>query len=335
MNSEALARLGRPVHSGATDPDKVDFTVGANPRRPSGVANVYESALSAARRHPADDYVEYRTAAAEHLGCDPRDVIPCSGDYSGIRLVCDLLLEEGDSVLTRTPGCEEYPREAHVHSATPDRVPHDRLLETDPDPYDAVILCHPLVQTGSQYETSDLLTFVDRCREVDVPVVVEETFLDLAGRPTLAGVDGVVAVRSLGEAYGLPGLRMGAVVATGSLREDLDLVRPCWELSVPGAIVGEYCLDQESFLPESRDRIDAERDRVCERLADRFDVVGATGVFVNVEAGAEDSTRIVSELREQGLIVRDGSQHHGLDNNLLLSLRRRDDNDRLLAALDV
>lgn len=312
-----------------------DFTTGANPRRPPGVANVFESTLSAACRNPPDDYVEFRTAAAAHLGCEPREVLPCSGEFAGLRLVCDLLLDESATVLTRVPGCEEYPREAHVQGATPERVDHDEFVETDPEPYDAVVLCYPNVLADPAFETGDLLDFVDRCRAVDVPVIVDETHADLAGRPTFAGTPGVVAVRSLGEAYGLPGLRMGVAVATGDLRDRLELARTCWGLSVPGAVVGEYCLGHDAFLEDSRERIDAERERVVARLEDRFEVVGAHGVFVTVETRDEKPAPIVEGLRERGILVRDGRLHDGLDEHIVVSLRGERDNERLLDALSV
>lgn len=335
MNTEALEGLGRPVYGGFADADVTDFTTGANPRRPPGVAHVFESTLSAARQHPPDDYVEFRNAAADHLGCDPRGVLPCSGEFAGLRLVCDLLLDESDVVLTRVPGCEEFPREAHVQGATPERVGHDAFLETDPEPYDAAILCYPNVLSGPAYETGDLLDFVERCRTADVPVVVDETHADLAGRPTFAGTPGVVAVRSLGEAYGLPGLRMGVAVATGALRDRLELARTCWGLSVPGAVVGEYCLRHDSFLADARARIDAERERVIDRLSERFDVVGAHGVFVTVETRDEDPAPIVEGLRERGILVRDGRLHDGLDDHLIVTLRGERDNEKLLEALSV
>jgi threonine-phosphate decarboxylase len=335
MNLEALAGLGRPIYGGHTDPDVTDFTTGANPRRPSGVANVFESTLSASRTHPPDDYVEFRTAAAAHLGCAPRDVLPCSGEFTGLRLVCDLLLDESDTVLTRAPDCEEYPREVHVQGATPKRVPHDEFLDADVDGFDTAILCYPNVLTGPAYETGDLLDFVDRCRQADVPVIVDETYVDLTEKPTLAGTPGVVVVRSLGEAYGLPGLRMGVVVVSGVLRDRLELARPCWGLSVPGAVVGEYCLKQESFLTASRERLDAERARVCDRLESRFDVVAETGVFVTVETREEQPAPIVERLRERGLLIRDGRHHDGLNDHLIFSLRSQRDNDTLLEALSV
>lgn len=335
MDVDSLAGLGGPAYRGTTDPDLTDFTGGANPRRPSGVAGVFESALSAARRHPADDYVEFRTAAAEHLGCEPRQVLPCSGEFNGVRLVADLVIEPGDSVLVQTPGCAEYPKEVTLQGATPVSVPHRELLDSDPSGHDAVILCHPNAKMGPTYETGDLVDFVERCADADTTVIVDETYLDLSGRATLSGLPGVVAVRSLGEAYGLPGLRMGVVIATGELREQLEVARTAWGLSVPGAVVGRYCLEQESFLAESRERIADERERLRRRLETRYEVVNASAVYLCIEVGDADATALTADAREAGLVISNGRQYDGLDNHVVFSIRRREANDALLEVLGV
>lgn len=332
MNTEFVDGVERPPGRERAEADLTDFTIGANPRRPPGVAGVFDSALAAARERPSDDYLGYRAAAAEQLGCEAAQVLPCSGEFSGMRLLFDLLVEEGDSVLTQTPGCQDFPRETRLQGATPVRRSHETLLEADPADHDAVVLCRPNTTAGPSYETGDLRSFVERCRAEDTAVVVDETYLPMLGKPSFAGVEGVVVLRSLGEAYGLPGLRMGVVVATGQLRERLDVARTSWELSVPEAAVGEHCLRQEGFLEASREHIDEERERLRRRLERRFEV-DAEGVFLRLET--ERAEEIAADLKDQGLLLADGSAHVGMENRLVMTLRTPAENDRVLDALGV
>lgn len=332
MNVEHVDRLERPPGRERAEAGLTDFTVGANPRRPPGIASVFDSALVAARERPSDDYLGYRAAAAEQLGCEAAQVLPCSGEFSGMRLLFELLVEDGDSVLVQTPGCQDFTRETRLQGATPARRSHEALLEADPAPHDAVVLCRPNPHAGPAYETGDLLEFVERCRAADTAVVVDETYLPMLGKPSFAGTDGVVVLRSLGEGYGLPGLRMGVVVATGTLRERLDIARTSWELSVPEAAVGEHCLRQEGFLEESRERIDEERDRLRRRLEQRFEVT-AEGVFLRLET--ENPEEIAAELKQQGMLVADGADRVGIEHRIVVTLRTQAENDRLLDAFGV
>jgi len=293
---------------------------------------VFESSLAAARDRPSDDYLGFRAAVAEQLGCASRQALPCSGEFAGMRLLFDLLVEAGDSVLTQTPGCEDFTRESRLQGATPAWRSHESLLDADPTGHDAAVLCHPNPSAGPDYETGDLLGFVERCRAADTTVIVDETYLPFTEKQTLAGVDGVVVIRSLGEAYGIPGLRMGIAVATGTLRDRLETARTSWGLSVPGAAVGEHCLRQESFLEESRERIAAERERLLNRLPPRYDA-NAEGIFVRIET--DDPGAIADRAREEGLLVADGEQRAGWENQVIFAQRTPDENDRLLDALGV
>lgn len=332
MHPETVDQLDRPPGRERAAVELTDFTVGANPRRPPGVAGVFESSLAAARERPSDDYLGFRAAAAEQLGCEARDVLPSSGEFAGLRLLFDLLVEKGDSVLTQTPGCADFPRESRLQGATPVQRSHGSLLDADPAAYDAVVLCHPNPSAGPPYETGDLLGFVERCRAADTIVVVDETYLPFTDRTTLAGVDGVVVLRSVGEAYGLPGLRMGVIVATGRLRNRLETARSSWGLSVPGAAVGEHCLRQDAFLTESRERLAEERDRLQTRLSSRYDV-NADGIFVRLEH--ENPTAVADRAREAGLLVADGEQRLGWHDRVVFAQRTPAENDRLLEALGV
>lgn len=332
MNTDQVDSLERPPGRERAETELTDFTVGANPRRPPRVASVFESALAAARERPDDDYLAYRAAAAEQLGCAAAQVLPCSGEFSGMRLLFDLLVGDGDSVLTQTPGCQDFHRESKLQGATPAHRQHTEFLDADPEPHDLAVLCRPNPKAGPSYETGDLLGFIERCRAVNTPVVVDETYLPMLGNPSLAGVEGVVVLRSLGEAYGLPGLRMGVVVATGRLRDRLDTARTSWELSVPEAAVGDHCLRQEGFLAESRERIDEERERLRRRLETRF-AVNAEGVFLRLET--DRPQEVAADLKEQGLLLADGTGHVGLENRLIMALRSPQENDRVLEALGV
>ncbi|AEN06765.1 aminotransferase class I/II-fold pyridoxal phosphate-dependent enzyme [Halolamina sp.] len=332
MNADRVDELGRPPGRERAEVEFTDFTVGANPRRPPGVASVFDSALIAARERPSDDYLAYRAAAAEQLGCEASQVLPCSGEFPGMRLLFDLLVDDGETVLTQTPGCQDFPRETQLQGATSVPRSHDSLLDADPTDHEAAVLCRPNTTAGPDYETGDLLTFIERCREADTVVIVDETYLPMTGKPTLSGVEGVAVLRSLGEGYGLPGLRMGLIVATGQLRERLDTARTSWGLSVPEAAVGEHCLRQEGFLGESRERIAEERERLRARLETRFEV-SAEGVFLRLETDTPEE--IAANLREQGMLVADGSDHPGMENRIVITLRTPPENDRLLDAFGV
>ncbi|WP_459878691.1 threonine-phosphate decarboxylase CobD [Halorubrum gandharaense] len=335
MDLNALDASTRVPHGGTNDPHVIDFSANTNPESPSGVAQVYDAALPASRRYPADDYGEFRGAAADYVGCDPRQVIPSAGSLAGMRLLFSVVLSADDSVLVPSPSFGEYAHEARLQGATVERVPHDAILDADPSEHALVVVCTPNNPTGEAAETGDLRALAERCRAAGTTLLVDEAFLDYADRCSMAGEPGVVVARSLTKVFGLPGLRAGFLVATGTLRDRLDTARVSWGLSTPAAAVGVHCMRDRAFVEETREQVAAERKRMRDRLAERFTVFPSDAPFLLLDVGDADPDVVLDEARSEGLVLRDARTFDRLDNHLRTAVRRPAENDRLLAALGV
>ena len=333
MDPEAVDDVGR-VHHGSTDDARVlDFSANTNPNRPPGVVSVYDAALSASRRYPHDDYVSYRVAASEYVGCDPKHVVPAAGGLAALRLAFEVSVAPGDPVAVPEPSFGEYAREVALQGATPAFVPHDEILDTDPAEYAAVVVCNPNNPTGDAYESVDLRAYAERCREAKTVLVVDEAFLDFTDRPSLAGEGGVVVARSLTKMFGLPGLRAGFAVAIGELADRLSAARPTWGLSTPAAQVGIHCMRQTEFVDKTIERVRTERARMRDALAPSFGVYPSDAPFLLLDVGGRDVSAVLDAARERDMALRDATTFRGLDSHVRVAVKRPEQNDRLLALL--
>lgn len=335
MDPTALDEVSRVAHGGTDDPHVIDFSANTNPETPAGITPVYDAALSASRRYPADDYGEFRSAGAAYVGCEPTEVIPVAGAMDGMRLLFTMLLDGGDSVLVPEPSFGEYDREIRLQGATPVGNAHDAILDADPSDHEVVVVCNPNNPTGEALETADLLAFADRCRDAGTTLFVDEAFLDFTPRASLAGEPGVVVARSLTKMFGLPGLRAGFLAATGRLRDRLDAARVSWGLSTPATSVGTYCLGREGFVERTRERVERERERMRERLSTRWTVCPSEAPFLLFDVGDDDVDGVIDAARERGIVLRDARTFERLDNHIRTAVRRPTENDRLLDALGV
>lgn len=333
MDGESSRSFGRGPDGGGGDRNVLDFVTPVSPRRPDGVARVYETALSSARTYPPDDYTEYRIAAAEYVGCDARDVIPTAGGLGAIRLAVSATVETGDSVLLPEPGFDEYTREIRLAGGVPAFVAHDELPDRDPEDHALAILSNPHNPTGEAYSSARLRTFAERCRHAGTTLLVDEAFLGFSDRPTMAGLDGVVVARTLSHLFGLPGLRMGFAVATGDLGDAVETARPSWNLSTPAAQVGEFCMRREEFVRDTRELVREERERVAAALSRRFEVRPSAAPFLLVDLGDRPVKPVVEDLRGRGVAVRDATTFRGLDSHVRVTIRRPPENDRLIEAM--
>jgi threonine-phosphate decarboxylase len=335
MDAEALDDIDRVPHGGATDPGVIDFSANTNPETPSGVTAVYDSALSASSRYPADDYVPFRAAAADYVDCAPTEVIPTAGAMAGMRLLFALALDDGDSAVVPEPSFGEYAREVRLQGGRPVPVAHDAVLDVDPADHALVVVCTPNNPTGELVDRDDLLRLAARCRGAGTTLFVDEAFLDFTPQRSLAGEPGVVVGRSLTKIFGLPGLRAGYLVATGRLRDRLDRGRLPWGVSTPAAAVGTHCLRRTEFVERTRERVAAERERVRERLATEWEVYPSDAPFLLFDTGTDDPDAVLAAARERGVVLRDARTFPRLDGHLRTAIRRPRENDRLLDALGV
>jgi threonine-phosphate decarboxylase len=333
MDPDAVADVTRVPHGGASDATLLDFSANTNPDHPQGVVSVYESAYGAATRYPEDDYCEYRTAAGEYLGCEPLNVVPTAGGIEALRLAFGVTLGADDDALLPKPSFGEYEREVRLQGATPTFTAHDGLLDTDPAPYGAVVVCNPNNPTGDGYPRAELVAYAERCRAADTVLIVDEAFLDFTDHRTLAGEPGVVVARSLTKIFGLPGLRMGMAIATDDLRDRLDAARPAWGVSTPAADVGTYCLRRTKFVAETRDRVRRERRRMTDHLRDAFEVYPSEAPFLLLGVHDRSVRDVIDDARREGIVVRDATTFRGLDSHIRVAVRRPAENDRLLDAL--
>jgi threonine-phosphate decarboxylase len=333
VNPEATRRVERVPHGGCTDPTITDFSANVNPRVPPGVSQVYEGALAASKRYPDDDYAAYRTVAGEYVGCEPREVIPTPGGLAGIRLAIGAFVETGDSVLVPYPSFGEYEREVELQGARVERVAHDAVLEADPADHSMAIVCNPNNPTGTAYEADALRAFLDRCRSAGTVLLVDEAFLGFTDQPSLAGLEGGVAVRSLTKLFGLPGLRAGFLAASGGFADRLERARPAWNLGTPAARVGAHCMRQREFVAETRERVASERARMATALTERFEVFPSEAPFLLLDVADPGVDEVLSALCAGGLTARDARSFRGLDSHLRMAVRLPEENDRLLDVL--
>lgn len=334
MDPDSVAGSERVPHGSSDDPDALDLSANINPRVPDGTRAVYEAAFESARSYPNDDYPEFRAAAADYVDCSPESVVPTAGGLAAIRLTIGVTVSPGEDVLVPSPSFGEYAREVELAGGHPQFVAHDELLDCDPTEYAMAVVCTPNNPTGDCYGKDDLEDFADRCAAADTVLLADEAFLGFTDRDSLAGREGCVVARSLTKLFGLPGLRAGFAVADSKLRDRLETARPAWSLGGPAAAVGAHAMRDETFITETRRRIERERAYLRAELTDRgFDVRPSDAPFVLVEVG-EEPTGLLAACRERGIVLRDATTFRGLTSHVRIAVRNREASNRLLAALD-
>jgi histidinol-phosphate aminotransferase len=202
-----------------------------------------------------------------------------------------------------------------------------------------VYVCNPNNPTGTWFDSARLRGFLERM-PAHVLVVVDEAYLEYVEAPGLhsalaflAEFPNLVVTRTFSKAYGLAGLRVGYACADPRLLAVLERLRESFTVGLPGLAGAQAALADQEFVAQVREATRVERDWLGAELARRgLRVAPSQTNFVLVDLGRA-AAPIEAALVERGVVPRPMAGY-GLPDCLRLSLGRRADNQRLLAALD-
>ena len=191
-------------------------------------------------------------------------------------------------------------------------------------------LCNPNNPTGELLP----LSFIEELAGVAGGVVaVDEAYVETSGVTALPLIDrmpNVVVVRTLSKAFGLAGVRVGYALAGPAISSVLRRVRPPGSISVVSAALGTQALSDLGGMRQRVQLIIDERSKLQRELGSLgLDVRDSAANFLLVRAGLKAAPRLLRD----GLVVRTFPPTSPLAEYVRITVRRPEENARLLAAL--
>jgi cobalamin biosynthetic protein CobC len=152
-----------------------------------------------------------------------------------------------------------------------------------------------------------LLALADRLRPHGGLLIVDEAFMDASARDeSLAsevGRGNIVALRSFGKFFGLPGLRLSFALTSPKIAAELAAALGPWPVSGAALAIGAMALADKAWIEKTRSALAAASRRLDAKLAQAgLQVVGGTSLFRLVETARADA--LFRHLGERGIFVR-------------------------------
>jgi len=318
---------------------RLDFnenTVGCSPRVLERLRRLGAEELA---RYPEREAVEANVADA--LGVATPELLLTNGVDEAIHLLCETYLEPGDEALIAVPTYSMYriymmaagAQVVAVPSSADFSFPGDELCKRITKRTRLIAIANPNNPTGTIAPMEDLQRIARAAP--DAAVLIDEAYFEFYGQSMLAArkeFANVFVARTFSKAYGLAGLRLGALV--GDAEQMLAVRRVCSPYNVnavalaclPEALSDQAYIQQYvSEVRESRARL----ERALEASGVQFWTTHANFVLARVGAAAG----FVEQMRRRGILVRDRSSDHGCEGCVRITLGPREHADRLLTAL--
>lgn len=320
----------------------IDFSVSLNPYP------VPLPVLQACQHYPLSEYSDDRDLAdalTAVLGLPPGCVLPVNGASEAIYLAAQALTAPGLPVLIPSPCFSDYARASLLHGG----VVHS--LKTEPPCFDlkpgkiidtlrkskpsALWIGRPQNPTGVLWDLETIHTVRKVCCETGTVFVVDEAFINLSSaEPLPAPEENLVVIRSMTKDFGIPGLRLGYIIAPEEVIGILKKGRIPWSVNSAAISAGLSCMENLPVFRAQWKELAGETAWLKEQLSLlQFNPLGGSANFLCVSApAAAAALDLPRKLVGNRIKIRDCA-NMGAPGFFRIGTRTREENQTLVTCL--
>jgi len=327
--------------------DLVDFSANINPLGyPPGAEVAAAEAWEVMTHYPDRQCQDLKEALAAYHGLSPDEILAGNGSTELIYLVVRALRPR--RALIVTPAFSEYEAACRMYQAPvvfhPTAEEDSFTLRRPPDlgGADLVFLANPASPSGALLTPGELLPLVEALAASGSYMVLDEAFIDFVEdaslKASLGNFPRLIILRSFTKFFGIPGLRLGYLMAKPGLTATLAEAQEPWSVNVVAQAVGLACLADQEFMDRSREEVARERDFLLAEMSRLPGLKVFAGKVNYLLAKLTGSGWLASRLRQallkHRILIRDASNFRSLDERFIrVAVRRREENEQLLRAL--
>ncbi len=325
----------------------LDFSANINPLGfPPGLAFAVQEAMREIVHYPDRRSLKLRAALAAHHRLTPEEILVGNGSTELIYLAARALRPRRGLIVT--PAFSEYEHALDLAGVPvafhPTAEAHHFTLQEVPELQagDLVFLAHPASPSGVLLDPDLFLRLAARVEAVGAYLLLDEAFVDFVEAASLKRQLGrfprLLILRSFTKFFGMPGMRLGFLLAAPDLVARLSGAQEPWSVNTMAQAMGVACLADQEYMSRTRSLIARELDFLLPRLAalpglSPFPSV-VNYLLVKLTRPGITAAALRQRLLAHRIVIRDASNFRGLDARFFrLAVRRREENERLLAAL--
>lgn len=270
----------------------LDLSTGINPHGWPGAPQV---SIDWHRLPEAQDIADLEAAAAHHYGINPRHICAVPGTEMAMRLIADRLDGTGQYAL---PAYRTHAEIFERATAVPDLSQANPALP--------LIFANPVNPTGLLHTRADLIRLLDR-RESGGWTLIDEAYADALQGSSMA--DHVrdnrrlLIFRSFGKFYGLPGLRLGFIIAPAPFLATFRAFIGAWPISAAAIALGRAAYQDTQWADQARKDLASAAQRLDQLLSDHgFHASGTCPLFRLI--ACDNAMALFRKLARHGILTR-------------------------------
>lgn len=198
-----------------------------------------------------------------------------------------------------------------------------------------IFIAYPNNPTGNLFDRVAIETII---RASTGLVVIDEAyapFADASFMGDLGRYPNLLVMRTVSK-LGLAGLRLGYIVGTQGIIEQLNKIRLPYNINILTQITADFALNHNDLFQQQTEAICSERARVSEQLTQLpgFIVYPSQANFILFKTPKNQADSIFIRLKQQGVLIKNLSPQGGLLADCLrVTIGKSEENTRFLQAL--
>jgi histidinol-phosphate aminotransferase len=320
---------------------RLDFnenTLACSPRVIEVLRNITAADLT---RYPERGSVEAVVAASLYV--EAAQVLLTNGVDEAIHVLCQAFVDRGDAMLLPVPTYSMYEVYGSAAEARIDavlaadgfRFPLDAMLSAIHPRTRLIAIANPNSPTGATVARDAIIAIAERAPQAVVLVdeayyhFFGETILDLIGK-----LPNLVVARTFSKAYGLAGLRLGALVAAEETMQWLRRVISPYSVNQLALACLPSALEDHTYLDWYVAEVKAARAELAQALTEfGLEHWPSEANFILTRIGAQHGT-FVKAMRARGILTRDRSADPGCDGLVRITVGTREQMQQARAAIE-
>lgn len=331
----------------------IDFSASINPLGvPWSVITEVMKNIRSLHHYPDPDAKRLRQEIAKYHDVEPESIVCGNGSTELIYLIVRAL--RPDAVLIPAPTFSEYEKACRMSDnrvVTEYKLKKEESFDINPDRFIEELkrlaachsspgtnimafLCNPNNPTGRLLKRSDIMKIADASKMLRCYLVVDEAFVDFAPEESIikdvGGNPYLIVLRSMTKFYALAGLRLGYGIFPSSLLKVMHQHKEPWTVNTLAQTAGITAINDNGYRNETF-RIIRQEKQFMESGFKKLgiDYIPSSVNYYLIRSG--NAERVITSLRNKGILVRKCSNFSGLDESYIrVAVRSRRDNARLL-----
>lgn len=312
----------------------------------ASVQQELSNSLNAFALYPDGAASELRQKVADLHNVSPSQLLFGNGSDEIILIISRALLEPGKNTIMATPTFPQYKHNATLEGAESIEVPlledgHHNLtgmLEAINENTSIIWVCSPNNPTGTYIPQQDIEAFLDKVPQ-DIMVVIDQAYYEYITEEETSyngnwfkKYPNACITRTFSKAYGLASFRVGYVMGSESIIQQLEPVREPFNNNSLGQIAAAIAVEDQTFIHSCRVE-NAKGIQVYEEFCEKhgLHMFDSQGNFVLIDV-MQDSDVVFEKLLQKGIIVRSGNAL-GFPGTLRITVGTKEQNEEVMQAL--